>query len=224
MCSSRTIRAAATGTASDKYQLLCMRCHRGMHPVLLEWQACTCWLPAGTLAGSQQQVATLVACLVHNLNSCPPCELYQRVLIYCIYSTRHVYICVRDTWVCAAGGVLFLLCVQRPITVNFGMRMPGWYDIASLEDIDQREDKEGLHESKRCARLNDICSSCISISVGSNSNSRCIWLSMRACRAGMHGCVWQRRFSQQLQARVLEQQHIISSSSSSRHSLPRLGN
>jgi hypothetical protein len=29
------------------------------------------------------------------------------------------------------------------------MRMPGWYDIASLEDIDQKEDKDGLHESKR---------------------------------------------------------------------------
>eukprot|EP00878_Enallax_costatus_P006707 GHUV01007032.1.p1 GENE.GHUV01007032.1~~GHUV01007032.1.p1 ORF type:complete len:196 (+),score=43.57 GHUV01007032.1:44-631(+) len=38
---------------------------------------------------------------------------------------------------------------NRSITVNFGMRMPGWYDIASLEDIDQREDKEGLHESRR---------------------------------------------------------------------------
>ena len=46
--------------------------------------------------------------------------------------------------------MLYLLCLlQRPITVNFGMRMPGWYDIASLEDIDQREDKEGLFESKR---------------------------------------------------------------------------
>jgi hypothetical protein len=39
--------------------------------------------------------------------------------------------------------------LQRPITVNFGMSMPGWYDIASLEDINQREDKEGLHESQR---------------------------------------------------------------------------
>lgn len=38
---------------------------------------------------------------------------------------------------------------NRPISVNFGMRMPGWYDIASLEDIDQKEDKDGLHESKR---------------------------------------------------------------------------
>jgi lysophospholipase-2 len=39
--------------------------------------------------------------------------------------------------------------LQRPITVNFGMSMPGWYDIATLEDINQREDKEGLHESQR---------------------------------------------------------------------------
>eukprot|EP00882_Tetradesmus_deserticola_P007621 GHRQ01008026.1.p1 GENE.GHRQ01008026.1~~GHRQ01008026.1.p1 ORF type:complete len:324 (+),score=76.17 GHRQ01008026.1:399-1370(+) len=38
---------------------------------------------------------------------------------------------------------------RRPISVNFGMQMPGWYDIASLEDIDQKEDKDGLHESKR---------------------------------------------------------------------------
>jgi hypothetical protein len=33
-----------------------------------------------------------------------------------------------------------------------GMRMPGWYDIASLEDINQREDEPGLVESKRRAR------------------------------------------------------------------------
>lgn len=26
---------------------------------------------------------------------------------------------------------------SRPITLNRGMRMPGWYDIASLEDINQ---------------------------------------------------------------------------------------
>jgi hypothetical protein len=51
---------------------------------------------------------------------------------------------------CAELSCHFLFCLlQRPITVNFGMRMPGWYDIASLEDIDQREDKDGLHESKR---------------------------------------------------------------------------
>ncbi|KAI8464857.1 MAG: Phospholipase/Carboxylesterase-domain-containing protein [Monoraphidium minutum] len=38
---------------------------------------------------------------------------------------------------------------SRPITINMGMRMPGWYDISSLEDIDQREDEAGLAESKR---------------------------------------------------------------------------
>jgi len=37
----------------------------------------------------------------------------------------------------------------RPITLNFGMTMPGWFDIASLDDINQKEDKEGLHESRR---------------------------------------------------------------------------
>jgi acetyl esterase/lipase len=30
-----------------------------------------------------------------------------------------------------------------------GMSMPAWYDIASLEDINQREDRAGLHESQR---------------------------------------------------------------------------
>jgi lysophospholipase-2 len=38
---------------------------------------------------------------------------------------------------------------ERAITLNYGMKMPGWYDIKSLEDIDQREDKEGVLESKR---------------------------------------------------------------------------
>ena len=37
----------------------------------------------------------------------------------------------------------------RPITINMGMRMPGWFDISSLDDIDQREDAAGLHESRR---------------------------------------------------------------------------
>jgi predicted esterase len=38
---------------------------------------------------------------------------------------------------------------ERPISLNMGMRMPGWYDIKSLEDIDQREDREGILESQR---------------------------------------------------------------------------
>lgn len=31
-----------------------------------------------------------------------------------------------------------------------GMNMTGWYDIASLDGINQQEDEEGLTESKRC--------------------------------------------------------------------------
>ncbi|EFJ47101.1 hypothetical protein VOLCADRAFT_81547 [Volvox carteri f. nagariensis] len=38
---------------------------------------------------------------------------------------------------------------RRPITLNFGMSMPGWYDIASLEDIQGGEDGAGLRESQR---------------------------------------------------------------------------
>lgn len=38
---------------------------------------------------------------------------------------------------------------ERAISLNFGMKMPGWYDIKSLEDIDQREDREGILESRR---------------------------------------------------------------------------
>ncbi|KXZ56386.1 hypothetical protein GPECTOR_1g342 [Gonium pectorale] len=38
---------------------------------------------------------------------------------------------------------------KRPITLNFGMSMPGWYDIPSLEAIQSSEDAEGLRESKR---------------------------------------------------------------------------
>lgn len=41
--------------------------------------------------------------------------------------------------------------MQRPITVNGGMTMTGWFDIASLDDIDAEEDVEGFKESQRCA-------------------------------------------------------------------------
>ena len=37
--------------------------------------------------------------------------------------------------------------LQRPITVNMGMRMTGWFDIASLDEISQREDVQGLKDS-----------------------------------------------------------------------------
>jgi hypothetical protein len=40
---------------------------------------------------------------------------------------------------------------QRPITVNGGFKMPGWYDIFSLGgDIEQRQDAEGLHDAAQC--------------------------------------------------------------------------
>lgn len=55
--------------------------------------------------------------------------------------------------VLSAAHAALAMLLQRPITVNFGMQMPGWYDIASLEDINAREDKEGLHESQRCVLL-----------------------------------------------------------------------
>ncbi|CAG9467310.1 unnamed protein product [Pedinophyceae sp. YPF-701] len=38
---------------------------------------------------------------------------------------------------------------DRPITLNMGMRMPGWYDIAALDAIDAKEDADGINESVR---------------------------------------------------------------------------
>ncbi|KAK9815805.1 hypothetical protein WJX72_009810 [[Myrmecia] bisecta] len=37
----------------------------------------------------------------------------------------------------------------RPISLNGGMRMPGWYDIYSLDGINRQEDDAGLQESFR---------------------------------------------------------------------------
>lgn len=36
---------------------------------------------------------------------------------------------------------------QRPVTLNYGMKMPAWYDIYTLSESDEREDEKGLHES-----------------------------------------------------------------------------
>ncbi len=46
---------------------------------------------------------------------------------------------------------VFPTAPQRPISLNMGMRMTGWYDIASLQDINQKEDAAGLLESQRCS-------------------------------------------------------------------------
>ncbi|KAK0565126.1 hypothetical protein OC861_003922 [Tilletia horrida] len=36
----------------------------------------------------------------------------------------------------------------QPVTVNMGMRMPSWFDIVSLEDVNGSEDEKGLLESR----------------------------------------------------------------------------
>ncbi|KIY97237.1 lysophospholipase II [Monoraphidium neglectum] len=58
---------------------------------------------------------------------------------------------VGDEWAPGNPQVKFVFphAPLRPISINKGMRMPGWYDISSLEDIDQKEDEAGLVESKR---------------------------------------------------------------------------
>ncbi|KAF2232205.1 acyl-protein thioesteras-like protein 1 [Viridothelium virens] len=35
-----------------------------------------------------------------------------------------------------------------PITMNMGMKMPGWYDIISFDDLQQREDESGILRSR----------------------------------------------------------------------------
>ncbi|KAF4625456.1 hypothetical protein G7Y89_g12710 [Cudoniella acicularis] len=37
---------------------------------------------------------------------------------------------------------------QIPITVNFGMQMPGWYDITSFNDLQVGEDEAGILKSR----------------------------------------------------------------------------
>ncbi|KAG9946802.1 Phospholipase/carboxylesterase, partial [Aureobasidium melanogenum] len=37
---------------------------------------------------------------------------------------------------------------EIPISVNMGMRMPGWYDIMSFDDIQQHEDEAGITRSQ----------------------------------------------------------------------------
>ncbi|PSC68715.1 acyl-thioesterase 1 isoform A [Micractinium conductrix] len=45
---------------------------------------------------------------------------------------------------------IFPTAASRPITVNGGMRMTGWYDIASLDRLDsEAQDAEAMQESKR---------------------------------------------------------------------------
>uniref|UniRef100_A0A061QJ69 Lysophospholipase II n=1 Tax=Tetraselmis sp. GSL018 TaxID=582737 RepID=A0A061QJ69_9CHLO len=48
-------------------------------------------------------------------------------------------------------GVKFIFptAPMRPITLNMGMVMTGWYDISSLEEVNQKEDEQGIRESWR---------------------------------------------------------------------------
>ena len=48
-------------------------------------------------------------------------------------------------------SVLTFSCTQRPITLNGGMKMTGWFDIMSLDRLKMREDKAGLEDALRCS-------------------------------------------------------------------------
>ena len=39
--------------------------------------------------------------------------------------------------------------LQRPVTLNGGMRMNAWYDIAHLDRLGSQQDAEAMHESLR---------------------------------------------------------------------------
>lgn len=45
---------------------------------------------------------------------------------------------------------VFPTAPTRPITLNGGMRMTGWFDILSLDRIKMQEDKAGLEDAVRC--------------------------------------------------------------------------
>ncbi|KAF2135769.1 uncharacterized protein K452DRAFT_238740 [Aplosporella prunicola CBS 121167] len=42
---------------------------------------------------------------------------------------------------------IFPSAPEIPITINMGMRMPGWYDLHSLSDINRSEDEVGIKRS-----------------------------------------------------------------------------
>jgi len=51
----------------------------------------------------------------------------------------------RPTW--PAVRFMFPHAPVRPVTINGGMRMRAWYDILSLDDIDDRVDEAGIAQS-----------------------------------------------------------------------------
>ena len=46
---------------------------------------------------------------------------------------------------------VFPTAPTRPITLNGGMRMTGWFDILSLDRLKLKEDRAGLDDAMRCA-------------------------------------------------------------------------
>lgn len=46
-------------------------------------------------------------------------------------------------------AVPFPCLLQRPVTLNGGMRMNAWYDIAHLDRLGSQQDAEAMHESLR---------------------------------------------------------------------------
>ncbi|MEM7358443.1 MAG: carboxylesterase [Pseudomonadota bacterium] len=57
---------------------------------------------------------------------------------------------------------IFPQAPDRPITINGGMRMPGWYDIKGM-DIADKEDAEGMAESR--ATLDDLIQAQITLGI-----------------------------------------------------------
>jgi phospholipase/carboxylesterase len=52
---------------------------------------------------------------------------------------------VRPQW--PAVRFVFPHAPEQPVTINGGLRMPAWYDILDLEDIDSRADEAGVLRS-----------------------------------------------------------------------------
>ena len=73
------------------------------------------------------------------------------VMIHGLGDSGHGWADVASLWAQVLPNTKFVFpnAPMRPITLNGGMRMPGWYDILSLEKIDAEEDVEGVEESVR---------------------------------------------------------------------------
>lgn len=77
------------------------------------------------------------------------------VMLHGLGDTGYGWVDIAEQFAPALPHVRFIFpnAPLRPISLNRGMEMPGWYDIASLEDINQKEDADGLMESKRYVEM-----------------------------------------------------------------------